>query len=166
MTLAMHVRLIRQDDLETWCAMRAALWPDEDMAALRAEAEAFFSDDTSPNRLHAVFLCEDRNARPLGMLELSLRSYAEGCSSSPVPYVEGWFVVPDAQRRGVGRALIDAAEKWAAERGFTEIASDALLGNTVSERAHLAIGFQEVERSIHFRKEIGPRSRLTSGAQP
>jgi aminoglycoside 6'-N-acetyltransferase I len=47
-----------------------------------------------------------------------------------------------------------AAEQWARERGYAEIASDAVIDNHVSERAHLALGFAEVERAIHFRKEL------------
>ena len=47
-----------------------------------------------------------------------------------------------------------AAETWAGERGYTEIASDAVIDNLLSERAHLALGFVEVERAIHFRKDL------------
>jgi aminoglycoside 6'-N-acetyltransferase I len=91
------------------------------------------------------------------MIELSLRTFADGCRSMPVPYVEGWYVVPEARRRGIGRALVAAAERWARDLGHTEMASDALLGNLESERAHLALGFEEVERAIRFRKDLtGP----------
>jgi aminoglycoside 6'-N-acetyltransferase I len=50
--------------------------------------------------------------------------------------------------------LVKAAEDWAIVRGYTEIASDALLENTISERAHKALGFAEVERAIRFRKGL------------
>jgi aminoglycoside 6'-N-acetyltransferase I len=94
-------------------------------------------------------LARGPSGEPLGMLELSLRSVAEGCRATPVPYVEGWYVVPEARRRGMGRELMMAAETWARERGYTEIASDALVDNFEPERAHLALGFEEVERAIH-----------------
>ena len=42
---------------------------------------------------------------------------------------------------------------WAGERGYTEIASDALIDNLLGERPHRALGFVEVERAIHFRKD-------------
>jgi aminoglycoside 6'-N-acetyltransferase I len=71
-----------------------------------------------------------------------------------VPYVEEWFVMPEARRMGVGRALIAAAEAWARERGYPELASDALLDNLVSQSAHRALGFEEVERQVAFRKDI------------
>jgi aminoglycoside 6'-N-acetyltransferase I len=144
----MAVRLIGRSDLEAWCRMRRALWPEAAPAELHEEAEAYLRG-VSP--LQAVFLGVGQTGEPWGMLELSLRSVAEGCHGTPVPYVEGWYVVPQARRRGVGRRLMAAAEAWARERGFAEIASDAVIGNRQSERAHLALGFVEVERAIHFR---------------
>ena len=60
----------------------------------------------------------------------------------------------DLRRSGAGRALMDAAEEWAREHGYAEIASDALLDNEVSHAAHRALGFEEVERSVHFRKAL------------
>jgi aminoglycoside 6'-N-acetyltransferase I len=112
-----------------------------------------------------VFLYAPAAGEPQGMLELSLRSVAEGCRGAPVPYVEAWYVVPDARRRGVGRALMAAAETWARERGYAELASDAVIDNRASERAHLALGFAEVERAIHFRKDLqaGPSAQPSGG---
>jgi aminoglycoside 6'-N-acetyltransferase I len=147
----MRIRLIGPGDLEAWCGMRHALWPDAAERDLIREARAYFDGASS---LQAVFLGEGASGEPLGMLELSLRSVAEGCRTTPVPYVEGWYVVPEARRGGMGRRLMAAAEQWARERGYAEIASDAVIDNLVSERAHLALGFEEVERAIHFRKGL------------
>jgi aminoglycoside 6'-N-acetyltransferase I len=147
----MRIRLIGRGDLEAWCAMRHALWPAAAERDLMREGRAYFDSASS---LQAVFLGEAVSGEPSGMLELSLRSVAEGCRTTPVPYVEGWYVVPEARRGGMGRCLMAAAEQWARERGYTEIASDAVIDNHVSERAHLALGFAEVERAIHFRKEL------------
>lgn len=91
---------------------------------------------------------------PVGFLEIGLRNYAEGASISPVAYIEGWFVVPGQRRRGIGAALIKAAESWALARGYNEIASDTQLDNTVSLAAHKHLGYQEVERQICFLKQI------------
>ena len=88
------------------------------------------------------------------MLELSLRPFADGCASSPIPYVEGWYVELASRRRGLGRALMDAAVAWARERGYWEIASDTLIENSEGNNAHRALGFEEVERAIRFRRII------------
>ena len=153
----MRIRLIEPSELEAWCLMRRALWPDAAPDELTREGEVYFA---GAGPLEAVFLGVPTSGEPVGMLELSLRSVAEGCRRTPVPYVEGWYVAPEARRRGIGRDLMAAAEAWARERGYEEIASDALIDNLLSERAHLALGFVEVERAIHFRKELrGARRR-------
>lgn len=54
--------------------------------------------------------------RVIGFLELDYRKYAPGCTSSPVPFIEGWYVDPAHQGQGVGRALVGAAEAWARVR--------------------------------------------------
>lgn len=38
----------------------------------------------------------------VGLAELSRRAYAEGCETSPVGFLEGWYVVPERRRQGVG----------------------------------------------------------------
>jgi aminoglycoside 6'-N-acetyltransferase I len=50
---------------------------------------------------------------------------------------------------------MSAAERWVLSRGCTEIASDAELYNSVSIRAHRAIGYDEVARIVLFRKKLG-----------
>lgn len=101
----------------------------------------------------AVFVSERDGGGLNGFLEMSVRDYAEGCEGR-TPHVESWFVDEDARGRGIGRALLAAAEAWAREHGYREIASDTQLDNATSERLHRAYGFEEVERAIHFRKAL------------
>jgi len=81
-----------------------------------------------------------------------VRPFANGVDEQPCAFVEGWWVDEDVRRTGVGRALIEAVEGWARQRGFRELGSDALLDNTLSHTAHLALGFEERERTVNFRK--------------
>lgn len=149
----MRAREATPADIDAWAAFRAALWPDENAIELREEAAAFFAGTQNGQALAAVFLAESEGC-PCGMIELSLRLYAEGCTGSPAPYVEAWYIAPEHRGRGVGRALMSAAEDWVRAQGLTELASDALLDNTASQRAHAALGFAEVERTVHFRKAL------------
>jgi aminoglycoside 6'-N-acetyltransferase I len=71
-----------------------------------------------------------------------------------VAYLAGWFVVPDARSRGVGRALIQAAEDWARSQGCAEFASDAEADNELGATAHPALGFTEVGLVLCFRKDL------------
>jgi aminoglycoside 6'-N-acetyltransferase I len=146
--------------------MRARLWPQADAAELAGEARAFAADPAL-SMLDAVFIAVDEDARPAGFLELCLRAFSDGCDSMPVPHVEGWYVDPTARRRGLGRALMQAAEAWARARGFSELASDSELHNVASHEAHDACGFEEVERLVKFRKVLGVDApRNNRGAPP
>jgi aminoglycoside 6'-N-acetyltransferase I len=147
----MIVREATPDDLDGWAEMRAALWPDADRGELRAECEAFFA---GAGGLQAALVACAADGTPVGMIELSLRSYAEGCASSPVPFVEAWFVAEGRRRQGVGRALMAAAEAWALDLGHTELASDTQAWNTDSQAAHAALGFEEADRIVAFRKAL------------
>lgn len=96
----------------------------------------------------------DEGSGPVGFAEVGTRAYADGCESSPVGYLEGWYVDPAFRRRGIGRALVEASLAWARERGLREFASDALLENLDSQQAHMAVGFAEVERIVIFRRAL------------
>src|SRR5262249_21294722 len=93
-----------------------------------------------------------------GFVEASIRPFVDGCKTRPVGYIEGWFVDAEMRRQGIGRSLVIAAEQWAKAHGCTEMASDAHLENTVSVRAHEALGYEESVRAVHFRKAIGTGS--------
>lgn len=95
---------------------------------------------------------------PIGFVEAALRTdYVNGTESSPVAFVEGIYVVLEARRKGVAAALISAVESWARSLGCTELASDALLDNQSSHAFHRALGFEETERVVYFRKALSKR---------
>src|SRR5690606_14744709 len=101
-----------------------------------------------------------------GFAEVGTRPYADGCKSSPVAYLEGWYVDADLRRQGVGAELILAAEAWARSRGLTEFASDALLENTSPPRAYAAVGLLEVGRAVRYRKELSSAVGATVAVNP
>lgn len=147
----MNVRPLEARDLAAWTALRVALWPEEDAAEMAIEAAKHVG---GRGAAAAVFVCEETSGRIVGMIEADLRSIAEGCLTSPVPYIEGWYVLPDVRTLGVGRALVEAVENWARDQGFREIASDVLLDNEASRAAHGALGYEEAARLICFRKDL------------
>src|SRR5690349_14151458 len=144
------VRAAKRADARAWLAMRHELWPEE-AESLPGDVQRYF-DDAEPN-LHHVLLAF-LGDRAVGFAELNIRRYAEGAMTDRVAYLEGWFVAEDARRMGVGGALIRAAEDWARAQGCTEFASDALATNVVSEKAHKALGFTEVEVIRCFLKRL------------
>ena len=146
-----HVRPYQEGDWDEWLRMSLALFlgsvPNEVVPFMRQFVER---PDTE------VFIAERPDETVAGFVEVGTRPYADGCDSAPVGYIEAWYVDPDVRRAGYGRALLDAAEDWARQRGYTEMASDAILGNELSRRAHLRLGYEEVGRIIQFRKPLTP----------
>ncbi|MGC2405828.1 MAG: GNAT family N-acetyltransferase [Candidatus Cybelea sp.] len=151
----MIVRAIRTAEADEWARLRTRLWPRATPKELAAEARTFLEGAEMPMIAAAFVAREEEGAAAMGFLELAVRPFADGCESRPVAHVEGWYVEPAARGRGVGRALMTAAENWARERGFTELASDTEVENDVSLAAHLRVGFFETERLIKFRKPLG-----------
>jgi len=145
----MHIRPLEVSDIPQWIELRVKLWPDQSPTEFVEEGRAAL---TAKPPLTVFIAEEDRTL--VGFLELGLRSYAEGCSGSPVPYVEGWYVEPDRRRRGIGGALMQAAEEWSRAGGYTELGSDTEVVNRLSRDAHAALGFEEVETLVIFRKPL------------
>ncbi len=147
------VRAAGPDDSVAWLQLRQALWPEGSEAEHREEMDRFFAGEF-PRDPWAVFLAEAEDGCVVGLAELSLRPYAEGCRTSPVAYLEGWFVLPEARRNGVGRALVAAAERWGRSQGCAEFASDTSVDNQVSAAAHRSLGFADLGTVRCFRKEL------------
>ena len=144
------IRLVESNDYAEWLRMRLALWPDHNSEAHRAEMEDILAKLTR----QPAFVFVRSGGGLGGFLEASMRNYADGCDTRPVGYIEGWYVDPDLRLQGVGGELVQAAETWALEQGYQEMASDCEIDNHVSLFAHLALGYEETERLIHFRKRI------------
>lgn len=147
----MRIRPIESRDWPDWRRMSEALLPDEPPEEYEEEMRALLLRDDA-----AVFVAERPDGSVCGFVEVGSRLYADGCRTSPVGYIEAWYVDPDVRRSGYGRALLEAADAWARRRGYSEMASDALLDNTVSHEAHIRSGFAEVERVVQFRKSLLP----------
>ncbi len=146
------VRPVERSDAAAWLRLRQALWPEGSAAEHGRDIEDFFSQRALEP--HAVLIADDQNGRQVGIAELSIRPCAEGCLTNRVAYLEGWFVVPGARRQGVGRALVEAAEKWARVQGCRELASDTQPDNGVGIAAHRATGFTDVGTIQCYRKEL------------
>ena len=144
------VRRAGAADLSAWNAMRMALWPDADDTTQQLLAQ-LARDDAG------VWLALRATGEAVGFAEASIRrDYVNGTATSPVGFLEGLYVDPAWRRSGVGRALVDAIEQWTRRQGCSELASDALIDNTDSHAAHVAYGFEETERVVYFRKQVGP----------
>jgi aminoglycoside 6'-N-acetyltransferase I len=145
------VRPVESADAETWLHLRAQLWPESSEDEHRAEIASFLRRQA---REPAAVLLAESHGVVVGFAELSIRPCAEGCHTSHIAYLEGWFVTPGERRKGVGRALVEAAEEWARGVGCTEFASDTTPTNSASIAAHAAVGFEDAGTVLCFRKSL------------
>lgn len=135
--------------------MMACLWPDGSVDEHRGEAEELIRTRRSGTLPATFFVATIGDEELIGWIQVGLRSHADGCDTRhPVGFIEGWFVSEGFRGKGIGRLLMEAAEEWSRAMGCKEIASDALLENEVSHRAHRASGFEVVDRCVHFRKSL------------
>ena len=146
----MKIRRVSAKDKSQWIRMRSALWP-EYLEDHPVEIDQYF---VHADEHIATFVCEAEDGNLHGFLEVGTRPYAEGCQSSPVGYIEGWWVDPEYRGQKLGTALVKVAEQWASNLGLTEMASDTGLANELSRNAHQALGYSEVDRLVCFRKSL------------
>lgn len=143
-----RVRPVTPADAGRWVELRTALWPEEPEDHPQ-EVAAFLRD---PPEEAACLLAENEEGWVVGFAEVGLRRYAEGCASSPVGYLEGIYVETGTRREGYAKALVRACEAWARARGCIELASDRALGDEESGAFHRAVGFEETNRIVCYRK--------------
>jgi aminoglycoside 6'-N-acetyltransferase I len=150
-----HIRPALPPDEDTLTGLRHALWPEGSLMEHEREIKAILNGKPPGALPLAILVAEADDHALIGFLEVGLRSHAEGCDPSrPVGYVEGWYLSEDYRRQGVGSQLVAAAEAWARAQNCRELASDSQFDNHVSQRALSALGFEEVERSISYRKVL------------
>ncbi len=144
------IRPLDESDLPEWLRLRMLLWDESSEDDQKAEMVDIIEHADS----QLVVVADTGNGRLAGFLEASIRSYVEDCDTDHVGYLEGWYVEEDFRQHGIGTNLVEYAEKWARQKGCTEMASDAEIDNSVSLQAHLRLGYEETSRLVHLRKEL------------
>jgi len=129
--------------------LAAKMWGSHTVSELDEDFTSILQDK------NAKCFIKYAGAKPVGFAQCQLRrDYVEGTSTSPVGYLEGIFIDEQFRHKGYARELLAACEGWAKEMGCTEFASDCEIDNTSSLSFHMAMGFEESNRVICFRKDI------------
>jgi len=147
--MSFTIRRATDQDKPDWLRMRQRLWPDAPQEYLSFDLDNHLADPD-----YAVFVASGGDNSLIAFIEAGLRDHGEGCETSPVGYIEAWYVDEHLRGQNVGRDLVQNAEQWAREKGCTETASDTWLENENSIAAHLRLGYTEVERLVHFVKRL------------
>ena len=151
MTATDHlIRPLAESDLSEWLRLRRLLWDQSTEDDHKGEMVDVIENSDS----QYVAVADLGNGRLAGFLEASIRPHAEDCETENVGYLEGWFVETPYRRQGIGRGMVESAERWALQRGCREMASDAEINNTTSQQAHARLGYEETSRLVHLRKVL------------
>ncbi len=147
----MLIRHATTADIPEWVALRHALWPDHTLTELEDEAQHLITLPLT----HAACFVADTGHHLCAFAESFVRhEHVNGCTTSPVAFLEGIYTAPELRGTGLGAQLVDAVTDWARTTGCTELGSDAYLDNTDSHAFHRATGFTEASRVVFFRKTL------------
>jgi len=150
-----YIRPAQLSDHDQLVRLREALWPNASADELARELLQILQGKAPVTLPHIILVSEASDGTIAGFLEIDLRSHADGCNPSrPVGFIEGWYVSENHRQKGIGRKLLAEAEEWARGQGCAEIASDTWLDNVLSQRVHEALGYEEVDRCVHYRKTL------------
>ena len=153
--MEVRIRKATPADRDQLARLREALWPEILATEHARELQPILAGDTPGNMPLVNFVAEAADGRLFGFAEVDLRSHADGCNPAwPVGYLEGWYVAEEARHSGIGRRLLSVAEDWARSHGCVEMASDTWIDNELSQTCHVALGFEVVDRCVHYRKAL------------
>jgi ribosomal protein S18 acetylase RimI-like enzyme len=94
----------------------------------------------NPTAGSAIFAAVDQTGAPLGFV--SLRTDMDYFSETPVGHVVDIVVARSGEGRGVGRALLAAAERWAEAAGYPWLTLHVFAGNDRARRVYEQTGYR------------------------
>lgn len=140
-----HIRPATPDDREFVRQIAPRLLvgyaPWRDASRMLATMERFLleSMDAPPDK-GAMFIAERSNGVRLGVASVAHNVNFTGERQA---YVGELAVIAEAEGRGVGRLLVDAAERWARDQGHTLLVLDTGAANARARGFYADLGYQE-----------------------
>ncbi|MBX3421879.1 MAG: GNAT family N-acetyltransferase [Pirellulaceae bacterium] len=134
----MRIAIVEREQFPIWKRMRQAVYSDLDPRFHDEEMEWLFASDQAE-----CFLVWSDEGDAIGLLELTLRNFVDGCIGGPVGYIEGIYLHPDHRGQQHGRRLVTFACEWFKTKGCKEMATDAEVTNTEAQAFYRRLGFTE-----------------------
>ena len=117
-----------------------------------AAAARHFIHDRLQRDESVILLALNANQQAVGFCQL----YPIFCSidAKPIYSLSDLFVVPEARRSGVGRALLQAAERHAKNTGRTRLELTTARTNKTAQAAYESLGWQRDEVYYAYAKGV------------
>jgi ribosomal protein S18 acetylase RimI-like enzyme len=147
---------VRRARAEDEAALRG-LWRELDALHARLQPGFFRAGARAPASLAAVLadpsralLVADADGVVAGALEVRLYDTPRHPQQLPRrrAYVEDLAVIAARRRRGIGRALMEAAAEWARARGAEELLLTVWAGNRAAAAFYERLGYRAVSRLL------------------
>jgi aminoglycoside 6'-N-acetyltransferase I len=149
------IRLAQPSVRDQLLRFREALWPTTS-AEEHARELMLVLEGKAPVTMPLIILVAEASERILaGFLEADLRSHADAatrrnrCAISMVG-----TLLRTIDTGGSAENFWLRQKTGHAGRGCVEMASDTWVDNEVSQRVHAALGYEVVDRCVHYRKTL------------
>ena len=120
----------------------------------RAVAESIGAALLRPEEGQTVFVAEDEHGAPAGFVHL--HPATDFFTHEVHTHVSDLVVAPDAEGRGVARALMDAADGWARSLGHRVMTLNVFGGNERARGLYERLGYQtDTIRMLKLLDETG-----------
>jgi ribosomal protein S18 acetylase RimI-like enzyme len=99
-----------------------------------------------------IVLIAEKDSKILGFIIIAIREYTKVCKKQKFGYIDAIFVKEDSRKKGIGRKLLNEAEKFLKEQKIHSLELDIYEGNKEAIKFYQKSGFRIISKRM--RKEI------------
>ena len=141
-----RIREYRPDDRDAIMSLAprltdgVAAWRDSGAVLAAVQEWVASSADTAASADHAVYVALDDADKVVGLVTVGKRTHFAGQTDA---YVGELITAAGMERRGIARALMQAAEAWGRAQGLDYLTLETGAANQPARAFYAAIGYQD-----------------------
>jgi ribosomal protein S18 acetylase RimI-like enzyme len=144
--MSLHIRSAQKDDLEFLLSLvprlsEFGLPPSRDEKAVETSTHDLLTKTLNENSTTSVIFLAEENGQKLGFIQLGEEK--EFFSGEAHGYIANLAIAKEAEGKGVGKALMNAAEVWAKECGYRYLSLYVFGTNKHARAFYEKLGYNE-----------------------